>query len=135
MKIYFAGAIRGGRSKIDDYAKIINKLQEKGEVLTTHVADPNLSENGEKDLTQEDIYYRDVRWLNQADVLVAEISIPSLGIGYEIAYSENKGTKIICFYDNKSEKALSAMIGGNKNVEVVRYNDLEEVINYIDKNL
>ena len=52
MKIYFAGAIRGGREKVEDYVKIVNKLEEYGEVLTKHVADPNLSAKGE-DITLE----------------------------------------------------------------------------------
>ena len=29
MNIYFAGAIRGGREKVNDYARIIKKLQTK----------------------------------------------------------------------------------------------------------
>ena len=131
MKIYFAGSIRGGRSKINDYAKIIDKLKEMGEVLTVHVASPELSSSGET-LSYSKIYDRDMQWLKQSDLVVAEVSLPSLGVGYEIAKAESFGKKIICFYDNSSEKVLSAMIGGNPNIEVIRYNNISEVIDYLD---
>lgn len=78
MKIYFAGSIRGGRDRVNDYAKIVNKLQEFGEVLTVHVANPELCDKGEGKLSLKEIYDRDMEWLNQADLVVAEVSMPSL---------------------------------------------------------
>lgn len=133
MKIYFAGAIRGGRDKVNDYEKIIHKLQELGEVLTVHVADKNLSSKGEENLSLNDIYDRDMRWLEEADLVVAEVSMASLGIGYELGVAEKLGKRVICFYDTSSTIKLSAMIGGNKYFEIVKYNKIEEVLNYIEK--
>lgn len=132
MNIYFAGAIRGGREKVNDYQKIIKKLQEMGEVLTTHVASEQISDKGENDLSAEDIFNRDVKWLNQSDLVVAEISIPSLGIGYELGLAEKLGKKVICLYDINSEKTLSAMIEGNQNFEIIKYNAIDEVLEYLD---
>ena len=42
MKIYFAGAIRGGRSDQNLYFEIINYLKKYGEVLTEHVGDKSI---------------------------------------------------------------------------------------------
>ena len=133
MNIYFAGAIRGGREKVNDYVKIVNKLQEIGNVLTTHVADTNLSNKGENNLSLKDIYDRDVEWLKSSEIIVAEISIPSLGIGYELGLAESLGKKVICLYDINSDKTLSAMIGGNDNFEIVKYNSIDEVLEYLEK--
>ena len=133
MNIYFAGAIRGGREKAEDYERIVKKLQEKGNVLTTHVADKNLTAKGEKDLNAEEIYIRDIDWLESADLMIAEISIPSLGIGYELGIAEKLGKKVICFYDINSEKTLSAMIDGNNHFTVIKYSEIHEVLEYIDK--
>jgi nucleoside 2-deoxyribosyltransferase len=133
MNIYFAGAIRGGREKVNDYVKIVNKLQEIGNVLTTHVADTNLSNKGENNLSLKDIYDRDVEWLKSSELIVAEISIPSLGIGYELGLAESLGKKVICLYDINSDKTLSAMIGGNDNFEIVKYNSIDEVLEYLEK--
>lgn len=133
MNIYFAGAIRGGREKVNDYVKIVNKLQEIGNVLTTHVADTNLSNKGENNLSLKNIYDRDVEWLKSSELIVAEISIPSLGIGYELGLAESLGKKVICLYDINSDKTLSAMIGGNDNFEIVKYNSIDEVLEYLEK--
>ena len=56
MKIYFAGAIRGGREKVHDYQKMVKQFEKcGGEVLTKHVADPNLSVKGEN-MSLKEIY-------------------------------------------------------------------------------
>lgn len=47
MKIYFAGSIRAGRADSQLYHKIVKLLQKYGTVLTEHVGDPNMDENGE----------------------------------------------------------------------------------------
>lgn len=129
MKIYFAGSIRGGRDDKEIYLKIITLLQEYGEVLTEHIGDPNLTIHGE-DLDIEYIYKRDMGWIRDADVLVADVSIPSAGVGYEIGYSESLGKKILCLYREGSEKRISGMIEGNKNLIIKNYkivDDLDEI--------
>jgi hypothetical protein len=43
-------------------------------------------------------------WLKEADVIVAEVSTPSLGVGYEIGKAEDMGKRILCLYKNKKIK-------------------------------
>ena len=88
MKIYFAGAIRGGRKDAEFYFNIIHYLEQFGIVLTEHVGSTELSEKGEISIIDNDIFQRDLKWLQSADVLVAEVSTPSLGVGYELGISE-----------------------------------------------
>jgi 2'-deoxynucleoside 5'-phosphate N-hydrolase len=83
MKIYFAGSIRGGREDSDIYLQIVSVLRRYGTVLTEHVADADLSVAGEQ-LSDQQIYERDLQWLRSCDCLVAEVTKPSLGVGYEI---------------------------------------------------
>lgn len=128
MKIYFAGAIRGGREKVQDYTQIVHLLEEYGEVLTTHVADGKLSSNGEN-MKAEDIYLRDIHWLNECDILLAEISVPSLGVGYEIAYAEPQNKKIVCMYENN--RNVSAMIRGNNKFVQIPYSNMDELLDDI----
>ncbi len=137
MKIYFSGAIRGGREKAADYKEIINFLEKYGPVLTKHLGDINLNITGE-DLGASEIYKRDINWLEEADLVIADVSIPSLGVGYELAYAEKLVKKIICLYENESN--VSAMIKGNSNFFLIPYanlNDLfvkiAEVFEEIDK--
>lgn len=130
MKIYFAGSIRGGREKVQDYIKIVNELKKYGKVLTEHVANPDLSTSGE-DMTPQEIYERDRKWLEECDIVFAEISLPSLGVGYEIAYAEKLGKKVICMYEQN--KNVSGMIRGNKNFEMITYTKVDELLEEIRK--
>ena len=131
MKIYFAGSIRGGRNDKELYFQIIQHLQKYGEVLTEHVGHINLTESGE-DLSDNSIYERDMSWISEADIFVAEVSTPSIGVGYEIREAEREGKDTICLYRNSSEKKLSAMISGNDKLKIIRYNSLEGLTNEID---
>jgi 2'-deoxynucleoside 5'-phosphate N-hydrolase len=127
MKIYFSGSIRGGRDDKEIYLKIIGLLQEYGEVLTEHIGDKNLTDRGEVDLEDTYIYERDMAWLRDSDVIVADVSTPSVGVGYEIAYGETLGKKILCLYREGAEKRISGMIGGNKNLLVKNYTTVAEL--------
>ena len=131
MKIYFAGSIRGGRNDKELYFEIINHLQKYGEVLTEHVGNINLIESGEN-LPDNSIYKRDISWISEADILVAEVSTPSIGVGYEIREAEREGKDTICLYRNSSEKKLSAMISGNEKSKIIVYDSLEKLTSEID---
>jgi len=126
MKIYFAGSIRGGRDDKKLYLQIINLLGKYGKVLTEHIGDKTLSAMGEDGPTDEYIYDRDMTWLNESDVVVAEVTMPSLGVGYEIGKIEGK-KPVLCLYREQDGKRISAMIGGNKNLQIKKYKDLPDV--------
>ncbi len=136
MKVYFAGSITGGRDDQEIYFKIINFLKEKGfTILTEHLADKNLSSYGETKLTSKDIFLRDVEWIKIADILIAEVTQVSLGVGYEIGFAESIGKKIICLYREKEGKRLSAMIDGNENVKVIRYKEVNDVLEKLNETI
>ncbi|MFB6089075.1 MAG: nucleoside 2-deoxyribosyltransferase [Candidatus Aenigmatarchaeota archaeon] len=126
MKIYFAGSITGGRSDVQLYSKIIDLLKNYGEVLTEHIGKEDLSENGEEDKSAEDVHDRDLEWLRESDLIVAEVTTPSLGVGYEIGRMISEGREVICLYRNKNG-TLSKMISGSKNTKIIYYGNLEEL--------
>ncbi|CDB28968.1 nucleoside 2-deoxyribosyltransferase [Firmicutes bacterium CAG:582] len=125
LKIYFGGSIKGGRSKVEDYKKIVDYLKTIGTVLDEHVADPNLQSSGES-ITSTEIYNRDVSWINECDILIAEVTVPSLGVGYEIGYAESLNKRIICLYQN--DESISAMIKGNNSITHISYDDVDELL-------
>ncbi len=125
MEIYFAGSIRGGRDDQELYLQIIEHLQKYGTVLTEHIGNKDLSAIGESEKTDEWIFKRDVSWLKEADIIVAEVTSPSLGVGYELGLAESLGKNIICLYRKQSGKRLSAMIAGNKKLIVKEYIDID----------
>ena len=126
MKIYFAGSIRGGRNDAEIYSQIIEFLQGYGEVLTEHVGKKDLNSMGESALSDKQIHDRDIKWLLESDLMVAEVTNPSLGVGYEIGRAIEAEKKIICLY-RESDKKLSAMISGSKNIDTIKYYQLEDI--------
>jgi 2'-deoxynucleoside 5'-phosphate N-hydrolase len=132
MKIYFAGSIRGGRPVASLYPFIIQHLSIYGEVLTEHVADVNLTSAGEDGPDDHFIYERDMEWLRSSDRVVAEVSIPSLGVGYEIGYAVSLKKPVLCLYQPGADRRLSAMIGGSPGVETAIYASMDELRARID---
>jgi hypothetical protein len=120
MKIYFAGAIRGGREDAPRYLEIVKVLRAYGEVLTEHVAAAELSALGE---SKDDrwIHDRDLCWLKEADCLVTEVTTPSLGVGFEIAKATEWGKRVLCLFRPNAGRALSALIAGSERVTVREY--------------
>lgn len=131
-KVYFAGSIRAGRQDIGIYKEMIRLLKEDFVVLTEHIADIKL--DSEQGRTEEYIYERDRAWLMECDFVVAEVSTPSLGVGYELAFAESLKKKVICLYRVDSEKQLSAMVAGNKYFKIFEYKDAS-IIKEIRKEL
>uniref|UniRef100_A0A3B1IYL6 2'-deoxynucleoside 5'-phosphate N-hydrolase 1 n=1 Tax=Astyanax mexicanus TaxID=7994 RepID=A0A3B1IYL6_ASTMX len=114
MNIYFCGSIRGGREDVKIYQRIVKKLQTYGKVLTEHVGHADLSEKGEDAVLDGDkaIHNRDMEWLTSADVIVAEVTQPSLGVGYELGRAVAMKKRILCLFRPSSGRVLSAMIRG-----------------------
>ena len=112
-RVYFAGSIRGGRQDADLYQRIIAALQEKQFiVLTEHVGKASLGSSGEKDMTDKEIFERDMSWLAESDLVIAECTTPSHGVGYELARARDMGKTVHVFY-NISKGTLSSMIAGD----------------------
>lgn len=135
MKIYFAGSIRGGRDDQELYFSIINELGNFGTVLTEHIGNKDLSDRGEAALTDKEIFDRDMGWIKDSDVVVAEVTTPSLGVGYELGQAESMGKEIICLYREVDNKRLSAMVSGNPYMKIFKYSTLEDVKSILSKNL
>jgi nucleoside 2-deoxyribosyltransferase len=85
-----------------------------------------LSSDGEK-ISEIEIYARDMKWLMSADAVVAEVTNPSLGVGYEIGQFETTKRPILCLYREVPGKRLSAMLVGNPNILVKAYSDMASV--------
>jgi len=125
LKIYFAGSIRGGRQDRQKYFELIEFLSTHSEVLTEHVGSESLGDRGETKLHDETIYQRDLEWLSTADVVIAEVTTPSLGVGYEIGMAEKLAKPVLCLFDeSQTVFRLSAMLSGNPNLTVCRYHAL-----------
>ena len=128
MKIYFACSITGGREFESVYQEMVAALVQAGhQIPTAHLVESGVGvlEAGIDPLT---VYARDVDWIRASDVLIAEVSVPSHGVGYEIAFALGLGKPVLCVY--QTGRKVSKMITGNPdtNLQVQAYQDSTEAV-------
>jgi 2'-deoxynucleoside 5'-phosphate N-hydrolase len=117
MRIYLACTVRGDRSGVLAGRAICERLQRHGhEVLTTHLLADDVND-AESQLTEEQVYRRDMEWLSGCDVLVAEASGSSYGVGFEVGYvlgrARQTGQQVVLLYNAARRPAISRLITGN----------------------
>ncbi len=111
MNVYFACSITGGRQDEQIYQSLVTTLQQDGHhVPTALLASPDVMPL-EGVVSPQDVYTRDVRWISECDLLLAEVSTPSHGVGYEIGYALALGKRVLCLY--RKGRKVSKMILGN----------------------
>ena len=117
MKIYFSCSLTGGREDEGIYGLIVDHLISRDhEVLTAHLARPEVME-AEKVVDAHEVYRRDMNWVEECDAFIAEVSTPSHGVGYEIAYALVLGKPVLCCY--RQGVTVSKMILGNDSETIV----------------
>ncbi|GJQ35283.1 MAG: hypothetical protein JETCAE01_12930 [Anaerolineaceae bacterium] len=128
MNIYFACSITGGRELEGFYRQFVVALEAQGHIIpTSHLARSEALE-GERVLTPLDVYERDVKWIRECDALIAEVSVPSHGVGYEIGYALTLKKPTLCLY--QKGRKVSRMITGNPDpaLRVEVYSTFEEAL-------
>ncbi|HBM45953.1 MAG: hypothetical protein UT05_C0001G0070 [Parcubacteria group bacterium GW2011_GWF2_38_76] len=130
IKIYFAGSIRGAEADRKNYLRIIKELKKRYIVLTEHVGNEKMLHK-EKKLTDKEIESRDMRWLKEADFVVAEITSPSHGVGIELNESKHQKKPILCIHKN-NDKKISAMISGCDDFFVASYTNIDDAISHVE---
>jgi len=131
MNIYFACSITGGREFEAVYQELTAALLADGhEVPTAHLAASTVVEL-EAIVSPVEVYQRDVSWIREADALIAEVSVPSHGVGYEIGYALSAGKQVLCL--SQAGRKVSKMVSGNPDpkLRVRTYKDNREAIDLV----
>lgn len=134
MKIYFACAIVGGRQDENVYKEIVRALLADGhEVPTAANAGLQGPAGLEADMAPKEVYTRDTRWIDECEALVAEVSTPSHGVGYEISYALERRKPVLCIAGRGVR--VSKMLTGNTmpGFEYADYGDVAEGIEIVRK--
>lgn len=132
MNLYFSCSLTGGRNDEKIYAHIVDHLLKRGhEVPTAHLARPEVMDL-ERVVVPADIYRRDIDWIEGCQAMIAEVSTPSHGVGYEIAYALGRDKPVLCCY--REGRAVSKMLTGNdsRGLQVRAYRDEDQAIDLID---
>ena len=127
MNVYFAGSIRGGRTDVELYHRIISYIKKTNVVITEHVGDFNLQEK----ISDKEIFTRDTVWLRRSDIVIAECTSPSFGVGYELAYAERYNKPVHVFF--RKGNCISAMFTGNPHFVIHPYTDETEIYTVLDR--
>ena len=127
MEIYFGCSITGGRDQEKEYQQIVNILIESGhQVPTAHLSKSDVLDL-ERIVDPVEVFTRDIQWIDNCQVMVAEVSTPSHGVGYEISYALSNQKPVLCLH--KSGIYVSKMITGNTNplLQVTEYSSSEQL--------
>jgi 2'-deoxynucleoside 5'-phosphate N-hydrolase len=133
MKVYFSCSLTGGRQDQPVYAALVDHLAGQGhDVLTAHLASSAVMEE-EAVVDPVAVYQRDTAWVEACEVMIAEVSTPSHGVGYEIAYALDRQKPVLCCY--RAGTRVSKMILGNTapQITVKAYHDEAEALQIVDR--
>jgi nucleoside 2-deoxyribosyltransferase len=131
VNIYFACSLTGGRKDQSVYARIVDSMLAAGhDVPTAHLSREDVMDL-EQRVVAEEIYKRDMNWIRACDAVVAEVSTPSHGVGYEIAAALARGKPVLCCYRRNAK--VSKMITGNRTdgLSVKAYNDADHAVDIV----
>jgi hypothetical protein len=139
VTIYLACTVRGDRGGVLAGRAICARLQHHGHtVLTTHLLADDV-ETAESQLSEHDVFRRDLKWLTACDVLVAEASGSSYGVGFEVGYvlgrARTSGQRVVLLYDTARRDKISRLITGNDDAACVTfgYGSIDELNAFIDQ--
>ncbi len=139
MRVYLACTVRGDRGALPAVREIVSRLVNQGhEVLTAHLVLDDV-EAVEAELTEAQVYERDLRWLQACDAVVAEASGSSYGVGFEVGYvlgrAAQTGQRVFLVYDARRREAISRLIAGNTDPRCVTfaYQDVAALGAFIDQ--
>lgn len=132
MIIYCAGPMRGNTTYHENYSEIVRIVESLG-----HTA---LSEKSSKFsstvlLSDKQIYTRDVKWIDGSKIMIAEVSGPSLGVGFEISYALFvKKIPVLAVYHSNAGQ-ISSMISGCPNplLQLKKFSDIDDLTSSIKK--
>lgn len=127
MNIYFSCSITGGRQDQEIYKQITDILISAGhKVPTEHLANSNVIDL-EQTASPQKIFFRDCKWVSECDALIAEVTTPSHGVGYEIALALFLKKPVLCCY--RKDVSVSKMLTGNNSpgFQLLAYGTIEEL--------
>jgi len=130
MNIYCSGPISGNTDYQNFYLEIINHIKFLGHIAFSQF---NNDFQAPDDITDQYIYIRDINWIDNSQLFIAEVSGSSTGVGYEISYTLHQKKIPVLALAHTNVKRVTAMLTGcdNELLTLKRYsdqNDLKKII-------
>jgi 2'-deoxynucleoside 5'-phosphate N-hydrolase len=138
MNIYLACTVRGNRGGVGAARAVAGLLESRGHtVMTAHLLADDV-DAAESALSAQEVFERDVAWLDGSDLLIAEASGSSYGVGFEVGYvlgrAAHTGQRVLLLYDKARTQYVSRLIAGNAHPACAThgYHDADDMLRFID---
>ncbi|MBU0598675.1 nucleoside 2-deoxyribosyltransferase [Patescibacteria group bacterium] len=133
MKIFLPVSIRGGREHLNIYKFIVEYLEKNGhQILNRHVIHDNVLER-ENVLNPKEIHSRDKQWVKESDIVISEVTMPSLGAGIELGYAIMLKKPTHALYKKEAENDVSMMIRGNDKLLSYPYSNKKDIVKILNQ--
>lgn len=120
MKVYFAAAISLDRTLVPLYKQVIAEIKKLGhDVISEYVVER--PDGPDKDVTAKELFERESKQIESADVVIAEVTAPSWGTAFLIEHALSTGKPVLALYYKESEMPLPMMIEGHPELYVAHY--------------
>ena len=123
------------RTGLDAYSQLVCFLETLGAVKTASALfakDKSSSTDEEK---SQFFYEQICSLIRNADLVIVEVSTPSLRVGYEIAYAEAFSKPVLTLHNTKcllyEDQPLSPFLRGNQRITICTYENTDEVCNLL----
>jgi nucleoside 2-deoxyribosyltransferase len=130
MIIYCAGPIRGNTSYHENYSEIVRIVESLGHTALSEVSSKFSSSIP---LNAKQVYTRDIKWIDGSKIMIAEVSGPSLGVGFEVSYALFvKKIPVLAVYHEQAGQ-ISAMISGCSNplLQIKKYTNIDDLTSVV----
>lgn len=124
LSVYFTASTPADSNFISTYKKIVQLLRNNRIISGKQITSIS-SLKHDKQLTPVEIFTRQKKLIERADLVVAEVTKPSLGVGGEIVYALTHNIPVLALIAEANDDTLSPMLLGNpsENLYIEHYTD------------
>lgn len=107
MKIYFVASVAGKTKMLNEYQNIVHCLEELGHNVQQNTLEASVDEiQGLSDVDKSNFYKKTVAQIQASDLVVAEASYASVGVGHEITLALEKSKPVVVLHNGTGSTHL-----------------------------
>lgn len=133
MNIYFTASTSENKDLQNHYKKIISTIKRKNKLTSGEQIIKREKLSKDANIAPSNIFNRQKELIQKADLVIAEVTVPSSGVGGEIVYALTNNKPVLALVYKENDDQLSPLIAGNpsENLYLEHYelDNLELVIN------
>lgn len=122
MKVYFGAAITQGREYLKESRLIVKTIRKLGhQVISEYVVNAKLKPG--EGLAPEKLFGREIKRIEKADLMIAEVTAPSWGTSFLISHALKQHQPVLALFYQDNHRRLSPMVAGHPDLYVENYDE------------